>query len=460
MEFKKIGTSLTNMRESDVIIIGGGPGGAKAARTLARGGKKVALVSSDLGGECLNWGCIPTKTYVWTAELFEKISGAAAAGIELGTIPKINWAQMKQRRSEVVSKLKKQLRFSVEKAGVTIIDGIGVLKDAHTVEVKTADGTTATLTAPHIILATGSQATLPPGITPDKKFITNHEILDLPEIPKTLLVMGGGAVGVEFASIFATLGTKVTIAEHAERLIPHEDPEVSAELERVFSRKGITILKNTLITAADTTAFEKVLVAVGRTPTTAGLGIESAGLTATKRGIETNEHMQTTVPNIFAIGDLAGKALLAYTAEQEGEIAARAILGLPHEPLRYDAVPNTIFSLPEIASVGLTEATLTARQISFITGKSSMSANAKALILGSRDGFAKILAEKNSHRILGIHIIGEKASELIAEAVHAITHEMTLEQFAQSLHGHPLLGEILKEACEASTVNQIGGMEG
>lgn len=438
------------MNTTDVIIIGGGPGGAKAAKTLAREGKKVVLVSADLGGECLNWGCIPTKTYVWTAELFEKINGAAAAGIEVGATPRINWAQMKTRRAEVVSKLKKQLRFSIEKAGVTIVDGIGVLKDAHTVEVKAADGTTNILTAPYIILATGSQATLLPGITLNEKFITNHEILDLPELPKTLLVIGGGAVGVEFASIFATLGTKVTIAEHAERLVPREDAEVSLELERVFSRKRITILKNTLIEPAQTTEFEKVLVAVGRTPTTSGLGIEAAGLTTTKHGIETNEHMQTTVPHIFAIGDLAGKALLAYTAEQEGEIAARTILGLPHETLRYDAVPNTIFSLPEISSVGLTETTLAERQISFIVGKSLMSANAKALIMGSRDGFAKILAEKNSHRILGIHIIGEKASELIAEAVHAITHNMTLEQFARSLHGHPLLGEILKEACESA----------
>lgn len=417
---------MENKNSFDVVVIGGGPGGCKAAKMLATAGKKVALVSDDLGGECLNYGCIPTKTYLWTAELFEKISQAASFGIDIENA-KLNWQRTKERRTEVVSKLKKNLKFGLERAGVTIIEGRGELKDAHTVEITSARTSGLTMTTEFIILATGSTAVFPPGFEPNEKILSNHEILDLPEVPKTLLIIGGGAVGVEFASVFAALGTKVTIAEAANCLLPQEDSDVSAELERVFLRKGIEILKNKRAAPAETQNFEKVLVAIGR----------KSMLPPFKKA-----------SNIFVIGDALGRAMLAYTAEREGEIAALQILGKNPTPIKYETIPNAIFCLPEVASVGLTEDEAKKRGIDYGVGKGLVSANSKALIRGSRDGFAKIITEKSSHKILGIHIISEKASELIAEASLALTANMTLETFTENLHSHPILGEILKEAAE------------
>lgn len=417
-----------NMDQFNAIIIGAGPGGTAAAKVLAHAGKKVALVSDDLGGECLNYGCIPTKTYLWTAELFEKISQAAAFGIDVADA-KINWQRMKERRKEVVAKLKKNLQWSLERAGVTIVEGRGELVDSHTIKITNLQATIYNLQANFIILATGSKTNFPPGFEPNDRILGSREILDLPEIPKSLLIIGGGAVGVEFASVFSALGAKVTIAEAADRLLPAEDSEVSAELEKVFARKGIEILKNKRMGPAETKTFEKTLVAVGRKPV----------LPAFEKS-----------PNIFVIGDALGKAMLAYSAEREGEIAALQILGKNPTALRYETVPNTIFCSPEVASVGITEDEAKKRGVDYAVGKGLSSANSKALILGSRDGFAKIIAEKSTGKILGVHIIGEKASELIAEASLALTANMTLKTFAENIHSHPILGEILKEACAAA----------
>lgn len=416
------------MNSFHTIVIGAGPGGTAAAKVLARAGKKVALVSDDLGGECLNYGCIPTKTYLWTAELFEKISQAAAFGIDI-TDAKINWQRMKERRKEVVSKLKKNLQWSLERAGVTFISGRGEVKDAHTVEIAAAVKSGLAMTTEFIILATGSKTNFPPGFEPNERILGSREILDLPEVPKTLLIIGGGAVGVEFASVFSALGAKVTVAEAADRLLPAEDSEVSSELEKVFARKGIKILKNKRVEPAETQAFEKTLMAVGR----------KSVLPAFEKS-----------PNIFVIGDALGKAMLAYSAEREGEIAALQILGKNPAALRYETVPNTIFCSPEVASVGITEDEAKKRGVDYTVGKGLASANSKALILGSRDGFAKIIAEKSTGKILGVHIIGEKASELIAEASLALTANMMLQTFAENIHSHPILGEILKEACTAA----------
>ncbi|MBI2638854.1 dihydrolipoyl dehydrogenase [Candidatus Peregrinibacteria bacterium] len=437
----------------DVIIIGAGPGGCRAANVLASAGKSVALISQTLGGECLNYGCIPTKTYLWTTELFEKISQSQNFGLKTTEI-KLDWEAMKQRRKQVVEKLKKGLKFTLERAGVKIIEGTGALQDASTITVtqpSTLNQEPSTLSASHIILATGSWAVSPKGFETGGKIVSSREILDLPQVPQKLLIIGGGAIGVEFASIFSTLGSQVTIAEMADRLIPNEDPDVSAELARLFARKNIIIKTKTLITPEQITDYDCVLVAVGRKPVTQGLGLERSGIRTGEHGvIETNDFFQTSAPAIFAIGDLAGKALLAYSAEREADIAAAFILGKKPKPLLYSTVPNTIFSSPEIASIGLTEPAARQKGMDIIIGKAPYSANAKALIVDSRDGFAKIIAEKSSHKILGIHIIGEKATELIAEASLAITYKLTLEDFAENIHSHPILGEILKDACEAA----------
>ncbi|MBI4995230.1 dihydrolipoyl dehydrogenase [Candidatus Peregrinibacteria bacterium] len=431
----------------NAIVIGGGPGGTSAAKTLASAGKKVVLVSTELGGECLNYGCIPTKIYLWTCELLEKITMAAGQGIEV-SVARADWQKIKEYRTKIVEKLKKSLKYTLELSGVKIIEGFGKLKDAHTVGVESAQGQQE-LKAQYIILAAGSESISPQGITPDGiRILNSHQILELKEAPKTLLIIGGGVISVEFASIFSALGAQVTIAEVSDRILRGSDPDVSAEIERVFIRKGIKVLKNTKVTAEQTQNFEKTLIAAGRRPILKHLGLENAGVKTNQRAIETNDFMQTNLENIFAIGDAAGKAMLAYTADREGRIAAQKILGKNPEFINYKAIPYTIFSLPETSSVGLTEPEAQNMKTPYIAAKSLMSANSKALITGNRDGFAKILAEKSSHKILGVHIVGEKASELIAEASLALSLGLTLEQFNKNLHSHPVLSESLAEACE------------
>lgn len=428
------------------VVIGAGPGGTAAAKILAGAGKRVALVSQDLGGECVNFGCIPTKVYLYAAEMLEKISSAQKIGVEINSA-RLDWQKMKQRKTEIVAKLKKNLDYSLRRAGAEIIEGKADLIDKNSIRISTKTGE-RTIKTDFIIIAAGSRAIFPPGFPRNENILTNHEILDIPDVPKTLLIIGGGAIGVEFASVFSALGSKVTILEGGDRLLPYADYEISAELERIFTRKNIEILKNTLASFEQTKKYEKTLVAIGREPAVESLALEKAGINYSSKGIETNKSMQTNIPNIYAVGDIAGKAFLAYTAEREGRIAAQSILGIKSESLNYDAVPNATFCHPEAASVGISEQDAKQNSTKYLCGKSLFSSNSKALICDTRDGFAKIIIEKNSRKILGVHIIGEKASELIAEAALAITTGLTADQFAANLHGHPVLSEVLKEACE------------
>lgn len=435
------------MNSYDAIIIGGGPGGVKAALTFAKNGKKTALVASELGGECLNYGCIPTKVCLHAAELAEKISQAETFGIDLGNVGAIgiNWERLKKRKNEVVAKLQRGLRFILEKEKVQILAGTGKLKNKNMVEVTTKDGTSE-IRGEFIVIATGSQPVIPAGLKLSEKIITNRELLEISAVPKTLLIIGGGVTGVEFASLFAALGCKVAIAEMGDRLLAHADAEISAELEKIFTKKSIEILKNATVNEELLSKYEKVLISTGRKPAVDGLGLKEAGVTFTQHGASTNEFMQTNVPNIFAIGDLAGKSMLAYTADREGEIAAGASLNQNPVPINYNSIPYTVFTIPEIAWAGITEKQAVKQNLQYVTGKAAFSANSKALITGGRDGFAKIIIEKNTGKLLGIHIIGEKASELIGQASLAITLNLTLKDFYQNIQSHPVLSEIFQEA--------------
>jgi len=427
----------------DVIILGGGPGGAKAAQVLAKGGKKVALVSDNLGGECLNYGCIPTKTYLSATELFEKIK-EFQGGLKISEAY-LDWESMKQYKNKIVEKLKKKLEWSLTQSGATLINGHGEIgENGKSVTVGQETHTTDTL-----ILATGSRARLLPNIEKSEKVVTNYEILDLPTVPQKLLVVGGGAIGVEFASIFAALGSSITIVEMGAHLLPLEDKEVGEELRRVFERKKITVLTETKASDEHFATNDIALIAVGRSTAHSDTLIKQLNLTTNEHGkITTTDFLQTNQQHIYVIGDLAGKALLAYTAEREGEIAAQHILGKTPKPINYGAVANTIFCSPEISSVGMSEEAAKAKfGENILVGKSPYSANSKALILGVRDGFAKIVANKNTRVILGIHIIGEKATELIAEASLAVANNLTIDEYNENLHSHPILGEVVKDAC-------------
>ncbi|PIQ77449.1 hypothetical protein COV82_04375 [Candidatus Peregrinibacteria bacterium CG11_big_fil_rev_8_21_14_0_20_46_8] len=429
----------------DLIVVGGGPGGAKAAQVAARAGKKVALVSDDLGGECLNYGCIPSKTYLSTADLFEKVS--EFRGGFIAENPRLDWEQMKSYKRKIVEKLKKKLEYSVTQAGAEIIAGRGVIgTDGKSVEV---DG--STYTCDFLILAMGSRARMLPNMQVSSTIVTNRELLELSAVPQKLLIVGGGAIGVEFASIFNALGSAVTIVEHGPQLLPHEDATIAAELARVFERKKIAIRTGVAATEEDFAQHDVALIAIGRAPNFDAQLATQLGITTSEHGIVTNEFMQSSIPHIYAIGDLAGKALLAYTAEREGEIAVQHIFGQQPQPLNYTVVANTIFSLPEVGSAGLSEAAAQAQYPNdLLIGTAPFSANAKALILGSRDGLAKIIVQKSTGKLLGIHLIGEKSTELIAEGSLALAHNMTLKDLYNNLHSHPILGEIIKEACESA----------
>ena len=442
---------MTTPLTFDVLVIGSGPGGAACAKKLASHGKKVALISKEMGGECLNYGCIPTKTLLWTTELLERIKeGGATLGIDIQNVS-VNWPQMQKRRADVINKLKKQLSFSVQQSGATIIEGMATLVDTHTVEVTPTNaaadsGEKQILTAENIVIATGSYARELHGFEWSDKNLSNKEILELQNLPASLLIIGGGVVGVEFASLFAGLGVAVTLAEAGPQLLPLADKDIAAELERIFTRKKITILKNAKITAEDAQKFEKVPVAVGRKAATESLNLDAAQVLTDAHGIVVNEFGKTANEHIFAIGDCTnGPWKLAYTAEKEGTIVADTILGISTVSLNKYAVPVTIFSLPEIGSVGQVEKE---NDDSVMVGKSAYSANAKALIMAGRDGFAKVIADKQTKKILGVHLIGERAADLIAESSLAVAHGFTLEDFSLSLRSHPVLSEVLKEALE------------
>jgi dihydrolipoamide dehydrogenase len=454
----------------DVAIIGSGPAGYTAAIRAGQYGLKTALIEKDnvLGGTCLHVGCIPTKALLFNAELWDHLKEAKEFGIEGVDSRKLNWAAVQDRKSKIVSKHAKGLEFLMRKNKVETIKGYGKLTGpakggVFAVEVTT-DGKSSQLKAKNVILATGSDARMLPGLEAGDRVLTNIEILKLTEIPKSLVVVGAGAVGVEFASIFRSFDSEVTILEMLPRLVPIEDEDISKELARVYRKRGINFFTGAKVEKVERTKAgiavaitadgkqqkieaEKILIAVGRKPRTENIGLEKTAIKSDRGFIKTNEWMQTAEPGVYAIGDIVlGTPQLAHVGGMEGIVAVAKIAGKEDRPIDLLKIPNCTYCHPEIGSVGLTEARAKEMGHNVKVGKFPFSANSRASIVGQHEGFIKIVSDAKYGEILGVHIIGPQATELIAEAVTAMELEATVEDLMWTIHAHPTLAEAMLDA--------------
>ncbi len=453
----------------DVAIIGSGPGGYVAAIRAGQLGLKTAIIEKDsrLGGTCLLRGCIPTKALLRDAHLYQEIKKAAQQGLfKTGEI-EADFGKIQARKSDIVDKNAKGVEFLMRKNKVTVLKGYGTIASPGKIVLK-SDGASTEVDAKNIIIATGSEAKSLPGYNIDEKnIISNVGALDLNHIPKSMLIVGSGAVGVEFASIYNSLGAKVTIIEVLPNIVPLEDEEISKELRRVFTRKGIEVhtkarlegarskedgVEVTFRTEKDevkTYTVEKLLMATGRGPNTANIGLESLGI-ATDRGfIKVSEYLETSVKGVYAIGDVTPSPLLAHVASQEGIVAVEKIAGHHPVPINYRQVPGCTYCDPQVASVGLTEAKAAEAGHKVKVGKFPFMAIGKAKIEDATDGFIKIVADENLREILGVHMIGHTVTEMIAEAVSVMALESTVDDVVNMVHAHPTLAEGMHEAMEA-----------
>jgi dihydrolipoamide dehydrogenase len=447
-----------------IVIIGAGMGGYVAAIRAAQLGAKVTLIEgAAVGGLCLNWGCIPSKSLLACAELAQKIRKAGEFGITITGAVTYDLARMVERKNKIVAGLVKGVRTLLKTWNVELIEGRGALVNATTVRVVKPDGTEATLQADAIIVGTGTTAPALPNLALDgTAIISSREALDLTAIPDSLLIVGGGVEGCEFASLFSVLGTKVTLVEMLPRILPTEDEEVSALLAAELKKLGVTILVNARVekvavgqdgvstTLADGNAVlsAKVLVSIGRRFNTGSLGLEEAGVQLGSRGeILVNERMETNVPGVYAVGDVTGKAMLAHVASAQGKVAVRNILGRP-ATMSYDVIPAGIFTFPEVGRVGLTEQEARQRGMDIKIGKFRPIGLGKAHASGETSGLMKIVTEAKTGRIVGVHLVGSHAADLIHEAAVAMQMGATAATLAETIHAHPTMPEGLMEAAE------------
>lgn len=463
------GDGMNDTKTYDVTIIGSGPGGYVAAVRAAQLGKSVLVVEreSRLGGVCTLRGCIPTKALLHTADLLEAARHGAEVGVAARDVRLELPAAMKHKE-KVIRQSSNGVAYLMKKNRVDVATGFGRLAGPGRVSVTGPDGAETTHATKNVIVATGSVPRSLPGIEIDHKTILSSDsILEVTEVPKSLLVLGSGAVGVEFASLFARYGSKTTVVEILPRIVPLEDEEISRELAASFKRQGIAVYVDTRVervtpheggaevlartSAGKTENFraEKILLAVGRKPLSEGIGLEALGVKTEKGYIQVDGLMRTSVPGIYAIGDVVPTPWLAHVASAEGVVAVEHIAGKDPRPLNYDQVPGCTYCTPEVASVGLTEAKARERGYDVAVGKFPFSANGKARILNETGGFVKIVAEKRYDEVLGVHIVGPHATELIAEAGAALRLESTSEELVRTIHAHPTLSEAVHEAAEA-----------
>ena len=432
-------------------------------------GLKTMLVEKEgvFGGTCLHVGCIPTKALLHTADLLDQLKCARDFGVIVENV-RLDWAALQKRKERVVKRLSGGVGFLLKKNKVETVKGFGSIAGAGKVEIKGDEGV-QTVYASNIIIATGSVPRSLPGIEIDgQTILTNNEILSLPAQPKSLAVIGAGAVGVEFASMFASFGTEVTLIEMLPRILPVEDEEVSDALAKCFKKRRIETLAGTrvesvknegnavTVTLAEpdgkmgVRTVEKLLVAVGRKPRTEGIGLERVGIETERDFIRVNGFMETSASNVFAVGDIVPSQQLAHVGSAEGILVVEKIAGREVRPMNYEHMPSATYCSPEVASVGITEATAKQRGYDVQVGRFPFAANSKASILEEREGFVKIVSEAKYDELLGVHIIGPHATDLIAEAVVALEHEATVESLMRAVHAHPTLSESVMEAAHAA----------
>jgi dihydrolipoamide dehydrogenase len=455
---------MSDRKHFQLVIIGTGPGGYVAAIRAAQLGLKTAVVEKDeLGGTCLNWGCIPTKAWIVTAHLYEQIKHAKDFGIDVGE-PKINWGQLVARKNKVVKQLTGGVGALLKGRKVEIFRGRARLTAANRMIVEGADGKKEEISADHVMLATGAEATIPPGFKLDgERVITSKEALDLTKQPKRVAVLGGGVVGTEFACFFAAIGSEVTLIEMLPRLVPAEDDEIADALVRELKKQKIALHLGTKVegmkdgpggavtltmSGGKTVEVDCVLVATGRRPYSAELGLDKVGVAVADRGkIVVNDRLQTNVKGIYAIGDVTDIKQLAHFASAQGKSAAEIIAGHPAQ-INWRAVPAATFTNPEIASVGLTEREAKAEGREVKVGRFPFRAHGRNIAEGEISGFVKLVGDAGTDQVLGAHIIGAKASELIHECSLAIAADLNLHDLAQAIHAHPTVTEAIGEAAE------------
>ncbi|MHB1275406.1 MAG: dihydrolipoyl dehydrogenase [Candidatus Humimicrobiaceae bacterium] len=450
-------------KNTDVAILGAGPGGYVAAIRAKKLGLNVIVIEKEnLGGVCLNWGCMPTKALAHTAEVIESVKKSSELGIKVQGMG-IDFITVMSRKDNVVKGLRSGLEFNFKKNGIEIVRGEGKLISQNRISVKGNDGNDFEINAKNIILATGSHASsVPPFILDNEGILDNIGILSLKELPKSMLVVGGGVVGCEFSSIFATLGTKVTIVEVMPRILLNEDDEVGDLIKKVFSKKGINIYTNItvkevkksgnqyvcVLSNGETLTVDKILVSVGRKPNTEGLGFKENGIDIDGKGfIKIDKNLRTSVKNIYAIGDMIGGYQLAHVASTEGLVAIGNILGKNKE-INYSVVPWAIFTLPEIGTVGLNKKQAEEKGYKVCIGMFPFKSSGKAYAIQETEGFIKICTDSATGEILGSTIIGPRATDLVHEIAVAMHGELSIDFIADTIHAHPTLAEAVMEAAE------------
>lgn len=455
----------------DLIVIGSGPGGYIAAVRASQLGSKVALIEkyTTLGGTCLNVGCIPSKALLDSAHhYYDAVHHFETHGITVDT-PTVDFGKMIARKAAVVEQTTGGIKYLMDKNNIDVFEGLGSFKDATHVNITKNDGSVETIEGTNIIIATGSKPSTLPFITLDKeRIITSTEALKLSEIPKDLLVIGGGVIGLELGSVYKRLGANVTVIEYMDKIVPGMDADVSKELQKVLKKQGIKFATSHKVQSVTRNGNEITvkainkkeqeiefkgdycLVSVGRSPYTEGLGLENVGIKLNQRNqIEINTHLQTNVANIYAIGDVVEGAMLAHKAEEEGVVVAEFLAGQkPH--IDYNLIPGIVYTWPEVAAVGKTEDELKTAGTAYKVGKFSMRALGRSRASGDIDGFVKVLADKDTDEILGVHMVGARVADLIMEAAVAMEFRASAEDLARICHGHPTYSEAVKEAAKGA----------